>query len=167
MSLLHRSHPAKDAAAPDAAPKEAAPKEAAPKEDAVTPATTAADERPIAQRPSLWTSFLEGWNPRVEERREDGGALIRFEMPGLEPDKDIEVTVSDGVLRVRAERTEESTEEGSWSQISYGSYLHSVALPAGATDEDITASYRDGVLEVRVQVDEAAAATKRIPVTRD
>ena len=48
---------------------------------------------------------------RVEEFAEDGELVVRAELPGIDPDKDVEVTVDEGVLTISAERTEEEKEE--------------------------------------------------------
>ena len=107
----------------------------------------------------------------IEEYREDGDVVVRAELPGLDPEQDLEVTVEDGVLRIRAERRmEEKTEtkEGYRSEFRYGSFVRQVALPIGADDEHISAAYDDGILTVRVPVDveQEKADVRRIPVAR-
>lgn len=90
---------------------------------------------------------------RVEEFREDGALVIRADLPGVDPDKDVAVTVSDGMLHIDAERrAEEKQEEKGYlrQEVRYGSLSRSLPLPAGVTEADITAAYKDGVLEVRV-----------------
>jgi HSP20 family protein len=90
---------------------------------------------------------------RVEDYTEDGTYKIRAELPGLDPDKDVEVTVESGVLTIHAERREE-TKEDRHSEFRYGSLTRSVSLPAGADPEKITAKYGNGILEVTVPVPE-------------
>jgi len=50
------------------------------------------------------TSFPRWWEAgdliRVEELREDGTRVIRADLPGIDPDKDVELTVSDGILHI-------------------------------------------------------------------
>ena len=41
---------------------------------------------------------------RVEEFVDEKTLVIRAEMPGVDPEKDVEVSISDGVLHIRAER---------------------------------------------------------------
>jgi len=48
---------------------------------------------------------------RVEEFREDGTLVIRADLPGIDPDKDVELTVSHGILHIEAERREEEKRE--------------------------------------------------------
>lgn len=108
---------------------------------------------------------------RVEEFLDGETCVIRAELPGIDPEKDVEITVNDGILRLHAERQQSSEEDrpdGYRSEFHYGSLTRSLRLPKGATEADITASYKDGILEVRVpapQEIEAAAATT-IPVMR-
>ena len=90
-------------------------------------------------------------------------------MPGIDPDEDVEITVADHRLHLRAERRTETTTEdkkGFRSEFHYGSFERSIRLPVGATENDVTATYHDGILEVRIPVDAGGVATKRIPVAR-
>lgn len=120
--------------------------------------------------------FLDGdlsMTPSMKvEQFQDGTTLVvRAEVPGIDPDKDVDVSVSDGMLHIRAERAEKSehkSKNGYRSEFRYGSFSRSVALPAGAKEEDITATYKDGVLEVRAPapVTATAEASKKIRVDR-
>ena len=90
---------------------------------------------------------------RVEEFRDDGTLVIRADLPGIDPDSDLELTVSHGMLHIEAERRqEEKREEKDYvrRELRYGSLSRSLPLPAGATEADITATYKDGVLEIRI-----------------
>lgn len=109
---------------------------------------------------------------RVDEYREDGTLVIRAEIAGIDPEKDVEVRVSDGVLHIEAQRREEEKKEGKdfrRQELRYGSFSRDLPLPDGATEADVKASYKDGILEVRVPVpkaEEAKAETKKIPVAK-
>jgi HSP20 family protein len=77
--------------------------------------------------------------------------------------------VDDHLLRVKAERRQESKSEdkkGYRSEFRYGSFTRTVPLPAGATEEDVKASYTDGILEVRIPIDGAAAEAMKIPIAK-
>jgi len=106
-------------------------------------------------------------NPvRVEDYIKDGTYVVRAEVPGLDPEKDIEVTISKGVLTISAHRHEEA--EGKHrSEFRYGTFTRSVALPAGADESRVRASYDKGILEVVIGLkdQEAETAHNRIPVT--
>lgn len=102
---------------------------------------------------------------RLEDYVKDHRYVVRAELPGIDPEKDLEVTVSKGVLTISATRHEE-TEGKHLSEFRYGTFTRSLALPAGADEDHIQASYDKGVLEVVVSIrdQEAAKAQKRIPV---
>jgi HSP20 family protein len=100
---------------------------------------------------------------RVEEFEEEGQHVVRADLPGVDPDKDIEVTVSGQTLSISAERRqEEKTEEGGYvrSEVRYGTFRRSVPLPQGVSQSDVRATYKDGVLEVRVPVPTPEPAAK-------
>jgi HSP20 family protein len=110
-----------------------------------------------------------GWL-RVEEFVSDGMLVVRAEMPDIDPDKDVEVTVCDGVLHIRAQRevrAEHKDKDGYRSEFRYGTFVRNLPLLAGIKDEDITAAYVDGVLEIRAPLPavEKPEVTK-VPVTR-
>jgi len=120
--------------------------------------------------PSL-TSLFEGDRLiRIEEKHEGDSLVISAEMPGVDPEKDVEITVRDHILRVRAERREEKTtdEDGKHrSEFRYGTFFRAIPLPPDAKDGDVEASYRDGILEVRVPCAPVVEDTaQRVPVTR-
>lgn len=119
------------------------------------------------RRPGLW-SRLES-ELRVEEFREGNELVVRAEMPGIDPEKDVDIHVTDHVLSIRAERRQDTkTEEkgGYRSEFHYGSFTRAVRLPSGADESDVKASYKDGILEVRVPVSEAKAEKAKIPIQR-
>jgi|SRR5215469_4096107 len=107
---------------------------------------------------------------RVEEFRDDGTLVVRADLPGVDPEKDVELTVSDGMLHIRAERREEDKEEDKdkgylRQELRYGSLSRTLPLPEGVTESDITATYKAGMLEIRVPEPKKAEATK-IPISR-
>jgi HSP20 family protein len=113
--------------------------------------------------------FAEDWSAgmHLEQFVEDGACVVRAELPGLDPDKDIEVSVADGMLRIQAhreERKEEERPDGYRSEFRYGAFDRSVRLPESATGDDVTASYQDGVLEVRVPAGELVSAPAKIAI---
>lgn len=101
---------------------------------------------------------------RVDERREKGALVIRAELPGIDPDRDVEVTVGDGVVHIEAERREESEETGKGGyihrELRYGSFSRTLPLPEGVGAEGVTATYKDGILEIRVPAPEPVAEHK-------
>ena len=107
-----------------------------------------------------------GQTMRTEEGVENGRYVVRAEIPGINPEKQAEVTLSAGILTIHAER-QEDTDNRHRSEFRYGSFTRHVALPASADEADIEASYDMGILEVSVGLkakDEPDNAGRRIPV---
>ena len=100
---------------------------------------------------------------RVDEFREGNTQVIRAELPGIDPDKDVEITVADGMLKINAERrVEEKNQDAGYTrhEMHYGSFTRTLPLADGATEADISASYKDGILEIRVPVAEQSPTTE-------
>jgi HSP20 family protein len=100
---------------------------------------------------------------RLEDEMKDGLYEVRAELPGVDPAEDIEVTVQDGRLTIKAERTQTSESNGH-SEFSYGSFVRTVSLPAGADEDDINATYDRGILTVSVPLTEDHPTEKRVEV---
>ena len=115
---------------------------------------------------SPWTGpppFLAGQVFRLEESIRDDRYVIRAELPGLDPENDIEVTVDGRILTIRAERRQQ--DEGPYrSEFRYGSLARAVRLPARVDPADVTARYDKGVLEVSVPAGAVKPEGTRIPV---
>jgi HSP20 family protein len=115
-----------------------------------------------------------GWSDRdgmhLEEFRDDDTLVVRAELPGIDPDTDVEITVSDGSLCIRAERREshERTGNGDFyrSEFRYGQFTRTLPLPAGAGADDVKASYDDGILEIRLPMASPSPSVSRVAVTR-
>jgi HSP20 family molecular chaperone IbpA len=84
---------------------------------------------------------------RLEDHMEEDRYIVRAELAGIDPEQDLEVTVSPGYLTIHAERHDKA--EGKHrSEFRYGSFTRSLALPASVNEDDVTASYADGILTV-------------------
>jgi HSP20 family protein len=120
--------------------------------------------------------FLDGDLPmmpsmKVEQFLDGSTLVVRAEVPGIDPDQDVDVSVSEGMLHIKAERQEKSEHKGKSgyrSEFRYGSFSRSIALPPGAKEEDVTATYKDGVLEVRAPAPTTApeSTAKKIRIDR-
>jgi HSP20 family protein len=130
--------------------------------------------RPVAGWPDwlhpwwepLKSAMIGTWIP-VEEYEDEGTLVVRAEIPGIDPDRDVEITIDAGQLQIRAERRQESSVEESRyarSEIRYGHFARSLPLPPGCSEEDVSASYKDGILTVRLPA--APEAARRVPVLR-
>jgi len=98
-----------------------------------------------------------------DEITKDGRYEVRAEMPGVDPTKDVDITVHEGRLTIKAERAEKSESKGR-SEFSYGSFERTVMLPQGANEDDIKASYDKGILTVSVGVSEPKKTEKKIAI---
>ena len=143
-----------------------APTETVDPEPTEVVASTEASPTPDGPAPSPW--FAGGIPMKLEERRDGDRLVIRAEIPGIDPDEDIEVSVSNGMLRIHGERREETSsdqDDGHRTVLRYGAFTRVLPLPAGAIEANVKATYVDGVLEVQVPVDAETAAARRVPVT--
>jgi HSP20 family protein len=118
----------------------------------------------------MWPWFGGGDRLRIEQEMADDTMIIRAEVPGVDPDKDVEITLDDGVLRIRTERRDEKTEEKQGrtrSEFRYGMFERSVRVPADVGVDDVVASYTDGILEVKVPYKvPTEAGVRKVPVTK-
>jgi HSP20 family molecular chaperone IbpA len=109
--------------------------------------------RPVLERPVM----------RLEDEMQDGRYVVRAEMPGVDPVEDVEITVRDGQLTIKAERSEKKDFDGR-SEFSYGSFARTVSLPAGADEDNIEATYDKGILTVSVAISEPKPTERRVQV---
>ncbi|MER7132689.1 Hsp20/alpha crystallin family protein [Streptosporangium saharense] len=100
---------------------------------------------------------------KFEDYIKDDRYVLRAELPGIDPAKDVEITVSNGVLTVHAERRDEHRDQHR-SEFTYGSFTRAVSLPPGSDENDIKATYDKGILEVSVRRAGRERAGKRIPI---
>ena len=115
--------------------------------------------------PKQW--LTEAFIP-VDEFHKDGYLVIRAELPGIDPDRDVELTVTDGTLHMVAHRHEQTNVEDEHyvrQEMRYGSFERRLTLPEDVDETDITATYKDGILEVVVPEVEPTE-TKKIVITK-
>lgn len=102
---------------------------------------------------------------RIEEFGRNGDFVIRAELPGIDPEKDVSVNVKDGMLTIEGKR-EEHRESDQRSEFFYGRFMRTLSLPSGSTSDDIKASYQDGILEVCVPMKQPMEETHKVPISR-
>ena len=88
------------------------------------------------------------WRPALDVVDTEDAFLVRATLPGLTPE-DIEVSVEDDVLTIKAEHSEEreeSDEHFLLRERRSGSYRRTVRLPVGVDGENVSAEIKDGVL---------------------
>ena len=107
------------------------------------------------------------WTPAVDIREDAERFVIAADVPGVDPEK-IELTMENGVLTIKGERTLEAKDEGDngYRRVErvYGSFYRRFTLPDTADAEAISANGRHGVLEVVIPK-RAALQPKRIAVS--
>lgn len=104
-----------------------------------------------------------GW-PSLEVKEADDQVTITAELPGLN-EKDVDLTVHDGVLTLRGEKkSEHQDKDRGWSERYYGRFERSIALPDGTDESKCEADFRDGVLTVRMPKSQEASRGRKIPI---
>lgn len=120
---------------------------------------------------------------KVDEYRENGDLVIKAEIPGIDPEKDLSLTVENGILVLRAQRevaevsgvTDDTddiddTDDKGYQrhELRYGTFARRLPLPDGVDPSAVTASYKDGMLIVRVPVPvvERGPAPTRIAIEK-
>jgi HSP20 family protein len=108
------------------------------------------------------------WTPAVDVFSRGEDLVVRAELPGVDPDKDIDISFQDGALTIRGERRhEDRTEKDDYYRFesSYGSFQRTIPLPQGVKAQDIKATYENGILEVVIPKVGELSAARKIPVT--
>ncbi len=102
--------------------------------------------------PFIWLRDAAGTvSPAVDLVEKEKEFQLTAEVPGMDV-KDIEVTVSGGMLTIKGERREDAHVKGdNFSRIErrHGRFHRRFALPDSANPEGISASGHNGVLEIK------------------
>lgn len=115
-------------------------------------------------------SRLAEWiAPASEASADDNAYSINVELPGVD-EKDIELSVADGVLTLKGEKQSSREEKGeTWffSERQYGSFNRSFRLPPDADESKVAADLKDGVLTIKVaKKSEESAKPARIDIRK-
>ena len=102
--------------------------------------------------------------PHTDMYEEKGELVVKTELPGIN-EKDLEVTLEDDMLTIRAERKEEVAEDAAYHtrEQYYGKYIRSMLLPFHVNGDKVSATFENGILELRLPKAEELKA-KRIEV---
>jgi HSP20 family protein len=153
--------------------------EKAPKTAAVPATTHRWNPLESLQRGWLLPDMLHEWSDlmergmgliRIERTTEDGQLVVRAELPGVDPDRDVKVSLVGDVLSIEAERRDERHTEAegmSHSEFHYGRLTRALRLPSHVDPAAVRAAYKDGILEIRVPVPEDKPSGHQIPVQRE
>lgn len=116
---------------------------------------------PLARR-FPWSWDERGWTPAVDMIDRKDEVVVKADLPGLE-DRDIEVSVQDGMLTIRGQRRQEKVETGEeyyYCERVAGAFARTLALPAGVDQDRIRATFTKGVLEIHLPKTKEAKGRK-------
>ena len=101
------------------------------------------------------------------ESREGDNLVIRADLPGIDPETDIAISIVHDVLHIRAYREAGPEPRDHPSDLRYGSFVRDIGLPPGTGEDQVSAAYGEGVLEVRVPIGSGTKVTARaVPIAR-
>ena len=102
--------------------------------------------------------------PHVEVSETDKEVKVVAELPGLEQ-KDVEVSLHDGVLTLKGEKKRES-DGALYSERWHGQFQRSLQLGPDVDPDKVSAAFKNGVLTVTLaKRPEAQSQVKRIPIS--
>lgn len=123
----------------------------------------------------LFDDLLQGWNlpslagggrdwPSLEVKETDNEIRVTAELPGMS-EKDVELSVEDGVLAIRGERHQETDDKArGYSERYYGRFERRLALPRGIEPDKAAARFEHGELTVTIPKGPQAERGRRIPI---
>lgn len=88
--------------------------------------------------------------PAVDLVETEKAFELSAELPGVDA-KDVDVTLADGILTIKGEKSEAKEEKDKGYYLSerrYGSFQRSLELPRGVDSEKIEANFSNGVLKL-------------------
>lgn len=94
------------------------------------------------------------WTPAVDIREDETEYQLHMDLPQVE-NKDLKVTVEDGVLTIRGERRalhEQTDDKTKWHRVErfYGSFARSFTLPDNVREDSVDAKFDQGVLTIHL-----------------
>lgn len=107
--------------------------------------------------------------PEVDVREDEKQVTIEVDLPGVD-EKDVSVTMANGILTVKGEKKserEEKEENYYLAERSYGKFERSLTLPETIDENQIEAQFDKGVLTIVAQKrPEAVKAEKKIEIKK-
>lgn len=122
--------------------------------------------------PSLPALFRQSFDtssmmPALDVHESEKELAINVDLPGV-AEKDVTVTLADGILTIKGEKRSETEEKkGSYhvAERSYGSFQRTIRLPDTVDDAKLAAHMDNGVLKITAQKKpEAVKAERRIEI---
>ncbi len=113
-----------------------------------------------------WGGFerISTW-PNLELGETGKEVRITAELPGLD-EKDVDITLEEGVLTLRGEKKSEvEDKDRGYTERSYGRFERRISLPRGIEQDQAVATFKNGVLTITLPKSGAANENiRRIPV---
>ncbi len=133
-------------------------------------------DRAFSQPLALWDSPAFGIGrasalmPQVDIHETDKAIQLTAELPGVD-EKDIDISVHNGVLTLKGEKRDEKQEGGEGDarivERHYGRFERSFTLPNGVDDAKIAAKFDRGVLTVTLpKRPEAQSSARHIQIAK-
>jgi HSP20 family protein len=90
------------------------------------------------------------WSPQVDVMEQNNELVVCIDLPGVRKE-DVRVEVSDGMLSIEGQRSEETQSERQGyrrTERSYGAFSRAIPLPEGIDAGNAKANMKDGVLRI-------------------
>jgi HSP20 family protein len=115
----------------------------------------------------MWPEMptLGEWEPKLDVAETKDSVTVKAELPGVEQ-KDIAVSLQEGVLTIKGEKeTEKEENDKQYHRVerSHGAFYRAVRLPAAVEAGTVTATFKDGVVTITLPKAPQAKGTA-IPV---
>ncbi|HYM49509.1 MAG TPA: Hsp20/alpha crystallin family protein [Candidatus Limnocylindrales bacterium] len=111
--------------------------------------------RPTVERP---------FAPIADVFENKGDLVVKLELPGIDPVKDVKVTLEEGELVIRGEKKQEQeVKEKTYYRFEtlYGSFERHFPVPETITESAVHAEYKDGILAITVKGAVKALETRK------
>lgn len=99
----------------------------------------------------------------------DKAYVVTAELPGLE-EKDVDITLTDGILTLKGEKQQEEEKEGKTfhrMERRYGSFKRVLQLPGDADENAISATMKNGILQIEIgKSAKAEPASRKIEIRK-
>ena len=107
--------------------------------------------------------------PEIDIRENANAIVVEAELPGVD-EKDVTVTLANGVLTIKGEKKHQKEEKGESYHVverSYGAFERAVRLPDTVDDAKVEAKFENGVLRVTAaKRPEAIKAERKIEIKK-
>jgi HSP20 family protein len=120
--------------------------------------------------PGLFGRAVEGGlTPELDVREDSNQLTIEADLPGVE-EKDVAVTLRDGVLTIKGEKKQEREEKAEsyhLTERSFGAFQRSLRLPDTIDESTVEARFDKGVLKITAaKRPEAVKAERTIAIKK-